>query len=399
MSDYPTFAELFRVQRDEMLSRSSQLTLEIIERQGSDANALVAGAAAGADEAITQLALTEASLFLDSSKDEKLDRLVFDRYGLTRKPASPAVGSVNFTTTAPATGTFAIPINTRLQTADGRQFITTAAATFLTGTTGPVVVAVRSVLAGIDQQARIGTITSITSVISGAPNDLVVNNSLATAGADDEESDESLRTRARQFFTTARRGTVKALQAGALAVPGVRTATVFETLDAFGRPAKHVQLFVSDAFTDQLALAATVPASYEAQSQVLAASVFAGLDDVRAAGIFVDVRVAQVVLQGIQLGLRFAAGADVESVTLQARAAIVSHINSLAPGVTLTVEGMLNALRLINGLIVTGQEIISPAGNVQPFPLQVIRSSLSLVLAVAQQPTTALQSTTNPDSV
>lgn len=399
MADFPAFQELFRVGRDEILTRNSSLTREVIEREGSDANAIVAGEAAVGDEVIGQLTKVAAGLYLDSAKGQDLDRLVFDRYGLTRKPASPAMGSVVFTTTAPAPGAFSIPLGTKLQAIDGEQFITTAAASFAAASTGPVTVAVRSVLAGASQQAANNTITSIVTQISGQPTDLRVNNTVATAGADDEEKDESLRDRARQFFTTARRGTLAAIRVAALGVPGVRTATAFEVIDVFGRPAKAVQLVVSDAFTDQLVNVNPTPATYQAQSQVLSTTVFNALEDVRAAGIFVDVSVAQVVLQGVTLGLRFLAGVNVDTVALKARAIVAATINSQRPGQAMTISSLISALQLITGLIVTGQEIISPAGDVVAEPLQVLRTSLSLVVASSLQPDQALQGSGNPDGV
>jgi hypothetical protein len=399
MADAPTFQELFRIARDEALSRNGKLTREVIERQGSDANVLMAAGAGAADEVIGQLVKTAADLYLDSAKGTALDRLVFDRYGLVRKSAAPALGSVEFTTTAANPSSFAIPSGTKLSTADGRQFVTTASATFAAGGTGPVTVAVRSVLAGASQQARANTITSIADAINGSPDDLRVNNALATAGADDEEKDEQLRERARQFWTSARRGTLGAIQSAALAVSGVRKATAFEAIDALGRPAGAVQLILADAFTEQLVAVSPTPAAYQAQSQVLADEVFGALYDVRAAGIYVQVQVAQVTLQGVSLGLSFQGGVNVDQVALQARATVAAYVNTLAPGSPLRVANLVTVLRTIPGLIVTGNEVISPAGDVTPDTLEVLRSSLSLVVAVSLQPDRAIQATTNPDSV
>ena len=44
--DFPSFNDLFRVAESEVLSRNSRLTQPVIERQGTDSNALVAGSAA-----------------------------------------------------------------------------------------------------------------------------------------------------------------------------------------------------------------------------------------------------------------------------------------------------------------------------------------------------------------
>lgn len=402
MPDFPDRNQLFRVERDEVLARNADISLEAVEREGTDANVLLAAASAAGDEVVAQLIAVCAAQYIDSAQGPVLDKLVFDRYGLVRKPASPATGSVQFRTTAPNPATFTIPIGTIVQTADGIQFITTGAVIFLIGATGPVVATVRSVLAGSSQQAQTNTITSIVSPIPGQPTDLAVNNPLATAGADDAESDADLRDRARQFFSTARRGTLAAIEQGALAVPGVRRATAIEVIDVLGRPARVVELVIADAFTDALVQQDTNPPSYQVQSQSLAQTVFDGLLDVRAAGMFVQVFVAQVIVQPIILNLTFSAGVDANFVALVARATVVAKVNSLRPGQTLVVADLLTALQGVAGLAFTGNEIETPSGDVVPRALQVLRTSLNqTTICVAIQTDGAaavLANTTNPDN-
>lgn len=392
MADFPTFDELFRVGRDEALSRNPAITRDAIERQGTDANALVAASAATGDEVIGQLARVEKAVFLDSAERRELDRLVFDRYGILRKPASPARGTVTFSTPAPAPGNFSIPVNTRLSTGDGRLFLTTVAAVYSAGATS-LSVSARSALSGLSQQAAVGTITSILDQIPGAADGLTVSNVLATAGADDEEKDDSLRDRARRFFTNARRGTLSAIELAAVNVPGVRTAAAFEAVDQYGRPAKVVQLVISDAFTETLMSVNPTPPAYATQSQVLADTVFLALSDTRPAGIYVEVRVAQVVLQAIMLGLTFEAGVDVDVVALQARAVAVAYMNGLVPGRPFIRAELSQRLRAVPGLIVSGSEVISPAGDVQPEILQVLRTTMGLVVVSTLQADRALQGT------
>lgn len=395
--DFITYQELFNVARDEALAKNSNLTREVIERPGTDANAIYSGAAAVGDAVTAQLISAEASTFLDSAKGKQLDRLVFDRYGLLRKPASPAFGTVQFTSTTPAAVAFSIPAGFQLLTTDGKTFFTTTNVTYPQGSTGPVSVPVRSADAGINQQARIGTISNLGGTVPSSPTDLAVTNTVATAGAANEENDESLRERARRFFTTARRGTVKAIEAAALAVPGVFTASAFETYDEFGRPARSVQLVVTDEFTTVLVDADPTPTGYETQSQVLASNVFLALNDVRAAGIYVDVKVAVVKLLGVRLGLNFQTGVNVDLVAVQARAALVNYINALPPGASFVIADALQTLRTVAGLVVLGNEIISPPGNVIPLRLEALRASMGTVSASSLQPDRALQSGTNPD--
>jgi len=398
MPNFPTFSDLFRIARDEILIRNARISRDAVEREGMDANLLVAAAGAMADEVVGQLVQLVAASFLDSAVGADLDRLVFDRYGLTRKPAAVSRGSAPFTTTVGSPTTFTIPTGTILQTATGVQFQTVESTIYSAGSVGPLVVAVRSVLAGLSQNMPAGTVTAIVSTIPSAPSDLVVTNPYAMAGGDNAETDDSLRDRASRFFVTARRGTKLALEAAALGVPGVRKASAFEVLDAYGRPASLVQLVVSDAYTEQYADYTTVPPRYAVQSQFLTSEVQDALVNVRVFGIFVQVYVATVVLQPVQLSLAFNAGADVNTAALQARAAMVNYINALAPGASLSVAALGNVLSTITGLAYTGQEIISPQGDVIANPLQAIRTSLSLVSALSAQTDQPIATGINPDS-
>jgi uncharacterized phage protein gp47/JayE len=398
MPDLPTFATLFRVARDEVLSRNSRISRDAVDREGSDANILIAGASAAADEVIGQLAQLQAALYLDAAKGPALDRWVFDRYGLVRKPAAAAVGSVQFRTTVASPVTFTIQTGTILQTADGIQYITTESSIFSAGGIGPITIAVRSMLAGADQGAKINTITSVVTALSSSPSDLTVTNPLATSGADDAETDDSLRDRARKFFLTARRGTNPALEAAALAVPGVRKATAIEVLDSSGRPARMTQLVIADAFTEQFAEFDTVPPRYQAQSQQLAALVFQSLSDVRPSGTYVQVTVASIVLQAIQVTLTFSANADVNTVALQARAMIVDYTNGLSPGAPFRISEVMEKLKMVSGLVHSGCAIVSPVGDIQPKPLQLIRTMLGLVSATSSQTDSPIITGTNPDA-
>jgi hypothetical protein len=286
----------------------------------------------------------------------------------------------------------------KLTTPDGVQFITVESNIFPVGSVGPITVGVRSVLAGGDQNVKAGQITSLLTPIVSQPNDLVVTNPLATAGGDDAELDESLRDRARRFFTTVQRGTLKALELAALGVSGVRKATAIEVIDALGRPARICQLIITDAFTEQFVTYDTVPPRYQVQSQFLSTEVFNALAEVRPAGIFVQVIVANVVLQAFQLALTFNAGTDVATAALQARAVIVNYVNELPPGASFVYADALSRLARVPGLSPSGNTIVSPAGNIDPKALQVIRTSLGLVSAVAAQTNQPIITGTNPDA-
>lgn len=397
MADFPTRADLFRVARDRILGLNGKLSADVVMRDGTDANVLIAAGSAMADAVVGQLVDVCRGQFLDSSEGAKLDRYVFDRYGLVRKPAAPSLGTAKFTTTAVVGTTFTIPSGTTLTTTDGVSFITTVSTSFPAGIAGPIYVGVRSTVAGFNQQAKAGAITNIVSSIVGQPSDLKVTNDVATAGAADAEEDESLRDRARKFWTTAQRGTLAAIENGALSVPGIVRAAAIEVLDATGRPGRWVQLLVSDRFTDAFVTINQTSATYQAQSQSLAKTVFNALSNFRCGGNYVQVVVAQVVLLMIRLDLTFSAGIDPIAVSESARAVVVNYVNSLAPGAPFVPADAVNALRSVGGLLITGREIAVPAGTVVPRAMQVVRSTFDLVTATNQG--ASLFTTTNPDMI
>lgn len=381
--DLPRLQDFINIARGEILSRSSLLTLDVVDRDGTDLNVLLNVQAAMADEVIGQLTYVAAGLFLDSATGDQLDRYAFDRYGLVRKGASGSQGSVTFSLAAPAAGNFTISDGTTLQASDGNQFLTIGNNLFLAGSTS-LIVPVRSALAGSAQQEQAGQITSITGgPIAGAPAGLTVTNVLATFGAADDETDADLRNRCRGFFLTARRGTLAAIEAGALSVPGVVRATATEVLDALGRPARVVLLAIADQYTDLFATLSTVPPAYATQSQQLTANVFAGLDEYRAGGIYVQVSVAQVILLPIALSLTFRAGADVDYTATLAKATAVNYVNALSPGQSFSPVDLQSALAGVPGLIITRAEVSSPGGVVDTNPLQVLRTGLGLVSCAA----------------
>lgn len=391
MADLPTFDDLFSVARDEVVARNALVTREAVEREGTDANALVAASAAAGDEVVGVLARTEAALYSDSSKDVKLDRLLIDRLNLFRRPAAAGFVTLEWTSTAPAGAAFSIPVDTRVAAADGSLWVTLTAVTFPAGSTGPVRVAARSAAAGLNQQAKAGVLTNIVDMPTGAATGLAVTNPLASAGCDDAERDEEFLGRSRAYLATLARGTVPAVQAAAAAYPGVRSVAAFEAIDGDARPARVIQLVITDAFTDALVGEVTPPA-YATQSQALAAAVAASdlMQEARAGGIQVLVTVAQVVIQVVHLSLTFSAGADADAAAYAARQRVVAYVNSLAPGQRFVRSDCAAALQTVAGLLVTGAEVLSPAGDVVPQTLQVLRTNLAAVAVVSALPEAAV---------
>jgi hypothetical protein len=274
-----------------------------------------------------------------------------------------------------------------VSTPDGVQFQTTLDATIPAGTVGPLSVSVRSLRAGSTVFAAVGTITSILSQIPGSPQGLSVTNLLATTPGTDEESDDSLRAAYKNFFRTATKGTLSALEQAALRFVdpdnggGVVAATALEYYDTLGRQTKQVLLAIADQYTDQFVNTNTVPPTYAERSQALAGEVLAFLRDVRPAGVYVGVFVCRIVPLAVRLNLTFAAGADPFQVSVAARATMSNYVNGLAPGIAFRRASASDALRTVPGLVVTGNEVLFPFGDVVPRVLEKFGTDLRFVTA------------------
>ena len=374
MPDLPTRADLFRIGADEVLLRSEsrpaaqRISPSQVYTDGSDINVIIASASAMAEEVTRQLALRINALFIDGATGEDLDRLVGDRFSPTivRKSATPSLGTVQLTRVAGLFPLVTLPIGTQLTTASGVQFETTVVATVPAGSSGPVSVPIRARQAGLAGNVAALAINAFVNPPSDP--DLQVSNPAPTAGGDEVETDARLRARARDFFRTARRGTLAAIEFGALTVPGVRQATAVEEVDSLGIPTGRVSLYVADALGQANA--------------ALVLAVQAALLEYRAAGVYVDVSSSIPLFVPIQYLLRFAAGVDTTAAFARVQAATVSAVNALAPNATLPVSLLFSVARSVPGVIVLDDAVVTPVGDLVPSAGQIIRTRTDLVTAV-----------------
>jgi uncharacterized phage protein gp47/JayE len=386
--DLPRREQLFRIFAGELLDANDAVALTAVLEDGLDAN-LIANACAGmGEEVVAQLAAATANQYLDSATGEALIRRGWDRHQLLPRPAAPAFVFLRWDVPTPAVSAFTIPAGTNVRSADGKQYATVAEVTFPAGATSLDDVRARAQLAGRSQVVAPNKLTSLTSVVAGAPVGLTVTNPLASAGAADAETPDDYRRRCRLEPRSRARGTRDALEFGALTVPGVIRATAFEGIDVNGRANRVAGVVVADEFTDALVRQGVSVPSYEAQSQAFARVVEQRLDDWRGWGIHVGVFVAQVVMVSLLLRLRFRAGADTERARIEATATVVRGVNELAPGATLDPATLILRLRSVTGLDVRGDEIENPAGLVVPSsPYLVLRTTSSLIQFTSQPST------------
>lgn len=374
MPQLPTRLDLFNIGAAEIQTRSltrppgQRVDPAQVFTEGSDINIITASSSAMAEEVTRQVALRIKALFLDGAEGEDLDRLVADRFSPTivRKSATPSIGFVQISRGSGPLAGITFSAGTKFRTTSGIEFESTANASILAGSTGPVSIPVRAVTAGLPGNVSSFTVTQFAS----PPSDpaLAVTNAEPMAGGDDNESDARLRERARRFFLTARRGTLSAIQFGALTVPGVRVATAAEETLPNGDPTGRVFVYIADALGNG--------------NSALAAAVRIALVEYRAAGVIVDVIGAQPLFVNITYNLRFAAGVDSLVAFEQVRFATVAAVNALAPNATLEVSQLFAIARSIPGVIVLDDAIVAPVGDLVPPAGRVIKTAADLVTAL-----------------
>lgn len=369
MADLPTRLDYYALGRDRIVQTSKKIDPAQVDVEGSDANLFVGIGAVLAAQVTQQLAFRTAALLLDGADDEDLDRYAFDRYQLTRKGASPALGAATITRSTTTAGAGSVPIGTKILTDTGIEYVTTQVAAFASSDVS-ISVNVRAAQAGKATQVGAEALQRFANPQSLWDATLQVTNPKTTAGGEDIEEDETFRSRIRDFWRTARRGVLAAIEFGAKTVPGVVSAQAIEALTATGAPARVVFLYIAD--------------SSGVASDALADQVRIALDDYRAAGIAVIISNSIPLLVDIQLALAFRAAVDTKTLTDEIVAAIVEFVNSIPVNGTL-VRGQLFAVLqrfAADGLVIGEGTIALPLGDLVPAVGQTIRTTTANVRVV-----------------
>jgi uncharacterized phage protein gp47/JayE len=354
----PSRADLFASYRLSLQTAGnlSRLNPAVVDIAGSDLNLLAGATSLMGEEISAQLAQCLLDSFSDTAQADALDRLAGDRYGLTRLGATPSTVDLTFTRATDAGGAGVIPAGTRVQTATGTQFATDAdlafGATDLTQS-----VTATALIVGPDSNIAPLQITTI--VDAAFDSSLAVSNPSWSAGGTDPETDPAFRGRIRAFFATLRRGTLGAIQFGALGVAGVSVATAIEIDNsASGDPAGAVQLIIADANGN---------ASGSMITQVIDAELLW-----RAGGIPVFVTGGTVVFQPITWALDIDSGFSQQTVLSQVAAVTVAVAQFLAAGDTLHRSTLIAAAHTVPGAIITDSSLVNPIVDVVPLTTSTI---------------------------
>lgn len=362
----PSRLDFYERGRQYVIQKTTKIDASMIDVEGSDANLIVGATSFMAQKVAQQSAQENSEHFLDPSMpDESLDRLVFDSFaGMTRKGAAPSYVPVQLARPSNAAGAGTIPANTKVLSLAGVEFVTVAPASFGASDTSGITVTVKSVLAGIAYNVGKNQIRSFADANLLFDPTITINNADRSAGGADRESNDLLVARAQKFFITARRGTLGAIEFGALAVPGVESAHADEVVTTGLNPARVVLLYIADGTgVSNVALGNIVRNS---------------LLEYRGGGAAVIIATSVPELVSVQLALKFAVGSDTVTITENIRAAIVGFINSLGvnqPLLRNDLGAVLSRFRS-DGLIPDAATIASPLGDVYPDPGSTLRAQL-----------------------
>jgi uncharacterized phage protein gp47/JayE len=362
--DYPTRLDLYAIGRQHVLARAQRIDPSQVDVEGSDANIVINSASYIGFQVVLQLAQKLNALLLDGARGEDLDRYGYDRYGITRKGAAAAVDTVRFFRTSTAVGAGFVPENTKLATLTGIEYVTTAQATFDAIATDALAT-VRAITAGKSQQVGANTIRRIANPQGLFDPSLQVTNDEPAAGGEDAEPDEVFRERIRDFFRTARRGTISAIEFGARQVDGIETSSAQEFLTPLLNPARTVELFIAD--------------SSGVANSALATVVRQELEEYRAAGIPVIVNPSRPQIVPVALKLAFVAGTNTAEVTAGIRASVFNFVNSLPVNGPLYRAELFSVLQRFvpDGLIPSADTIAEPTGDLFPTTGTTLRTTLS----------------------
>jgi Baseplate J-like protein len=363
----PSRLDFYTVGRNYVIGRAKQIDPAVVDVEGSNANILVAVPSFMAQAVTRHFAEALRAHTLDAT-GEDLDREVLDRFPkLPRKGAAPAVAPIEFSRASAAAGAGSIPVGTRLQSLAGVDYVTLTNASFGASQLSGVQADARAVQAGFEYQVGANQIRRFADASQIFDPTIQVNNPDAAAGGAPREEDPDYANRARAYGNIT--GTLAAIEAGALTVPGVASALAAEVLSN-GVPARLVTLVVAD-------LAGVC-------NRVLAAQVVAKLREFRGGGVGVVVLSSVPEMVSVELALQFVAGVDTATLASNIRSAVVDYVNGLGAGQSLLRGDLFAVLSRYKsqGLVVGSGSIPTPAGDVVPDPGRTLRARLEDVVVL-----------------
>jgi uncharacterized phage protein gp47/JayE len=355
----PTWEDLYNTAKAEAILRRPTLSV----RPGDISDMFLAGGAAMGDRAIGFAAERFNALFLDGARGADLTKLAADRFGVEREAAQKAIGSVTFNRAIADATAQTFPIGTVVATErDARgvevRYLTTSAVSWAASENGTKVATTEAETEGVAGNVAANAVTRIVST-PPAGGTYTISASAATAGGSPEETDPELRERCRGVASTRERGTLKALETGALQVPIVRRATAVEDLSGL------TIVFVTDAAGGSTGDPVLVtPAVVD--DGTMTKKVAVELMFWRAAGAVVTVTGGILQTVDITLQLTVKLGIDIGALIVKIQGALPIQIARLAIGQTLYRDYIQAAVRAVDPDNIVAVGVLAPVVDVAP---------------------------------
>lgn len=295
--------ELYDLFITELQSQAPALT---DENEGSINDVLAGVTSVAVDELQATVVDEFAKTFFETAHGpevtggpDDLERLAVDHFGLpfARPAATKAVGVVTFARPTAAAGDCVIPAGTIVKTepnanGEAQRYQTVAEVTLVALT---INASVEALVAGTEGNATANKVTKLESTLTD--DTVTVNNALAFAGGEAEQNDADYRETIRQRLTSLTGATIAAIQAGALSVAGVETATALEAEIVVIEcdPSTGIKLVGKTPFRIPRVRLYIADANGTAD-QALMDAVAAAIADIRAAGVRIDIAAATALL-------------------------------------------------------------------------------------------------------
>lgn len=351
----PSFDDLIAQFQAEAIAQNSALVFN--DGDVTEAQAHGAGAMADASIRFTVQAFKEG--FIDGAKGDALTALVDDHLNIQRQPETSSQATLSFVRTsggAAFTMLAGYTVATQFDAAGNTILYTLDAdVSFGLGANGPITGVATATVPGRDGNVAIAKITRF---VDAKPDQtLTVTNNAVAAGGNDEESDEELRVRARLFWQTLRRGTLAALEFGALEVASVRTVRATENLDT-----GEVTVVVAD--------------SDGGSTAQMVADAEAEIENWRAGGVTVNVLGGTQLLVNVTGVLTVNDGVDAAALSPLAVTSITARLAKQRQGEVLYLDTIKAAGIGVDPDAIDALTLSLPAANVTPTATQTIRAGV-----------------------
>lgn len=298
-----------------------------------------------------------------------LNNIQESAFDFERKAGTKATTNVVFSRTG-SSGNVTIPSGTRLKTASGLRFITTADISISDGDTDSDPVEAEAESVGTSYNVSSTTITVIEDQVAGV--DSVTNPAAATGGVD-RETDIAFKKRFQDYIEGLGRANLAGIRSAALSVEGITSVDVVEHFPPVSDVNATVYIDDGSSGGVSTALVADVQSVIDGD----------GTEEnpgYRSAGVNVEVAKPAVVTQDIDVTLEVIGGVDVDQVESDVIDALTEYVNTLGVGNDIIYNELVTAVMNVYGI--ADSDVTTPSSNVTIASTQVGRVGTITILGI-----------------